>query len=324
MNPATIASGAPINVNDLTSLDGIKSMGRDKNPESIRKVAEQFESMFVKMMMKTMRQTNELFGKDNFLNSSEGKMYQDMLDNQTSVNMSSGRGIGLADTLYRQLMQQYNLDWEEKSGEAKPDDAKTNGLDSYKTQEQPFTVEGARRFTRSMPVSAPTSWSETLANTKQLIGEGMESFVQQLAPAAKAIAEKLGISEQALVAQAALETGWGKHVIEDQNGNSSFNLFNIKAKNNEPSITIETTEYRDGLPLKERAEFKRYTNIAQSFEDYGQLISGSKRYQEALAQGRDSDAYVEQLQQAGYATDPNYADKIKSIMNDADFRQLWK
>lgn len=322
MNPGRITSGAPVNVNDLNSLDGIKSMGRDKNPESIRKVAEQFESMFVKMMMKTMRQTNELFGKDNFLNSSEGKMYQDMLDNQMSVNMSSGRGIGLADTLYRQLMQQYNLDWEEQADE--PDSNKDKTLSSYQTQDKPFTVADARRFTRSMPEPEPLSWSKTLADTKQLIGEGMESFVQQLAPAAKAIAEKLGISEQAMVAQAALETGWGKHVIEDKQGNSSFNLFNIKAKSNEPSITIETTEYRDGLPLKERAEFKRYNNIAQSFEDYGQLISGSKRYQEALAQGRDSDAYVEQLQQAGYATDPNYADKIKSILNDADFRQLWK
>lgn len=316
-----LLDNASVNVNDVNSLNGIKALGREQNPESIRKIAQQFESMFVQMMMKTMRQSNEVFGQDNFLNSSENKIYQDMLDSQMSVNLSSGKGIGLADNLYKQLMQQYNLDWQEQEPGA---GSMAENITAYRPAEQTFDFSSVRRVADRLPEPIQQAVNKAVEVGRKIAAQGMEHFVSELAPLAKKLADSLGLNEKALVAQAALETGWGKYIIADADGNSSHNLFNIKAKSGEAAIAVETTEYRSGLPLKERAEFKRYPDFEQSFADYGRLISGSERYQTALAQGKNSEAYVEQLQQAGYATDPNYAKKIKSILHSADFQRLWQ
>ncbi len=127
-----------------------------------------------------------------------------------------------------------------------------------------------------------------------------------------------------LIAQVALETGWGKHVIHDQKGNNSFNLFNLKANTGWEGgkVNIATLEYRDGIAASEKADFRKYNDYSESFSDYVKLMKNNPRYQDALEAGNNSSAYAEALQSAGYATDPLYAKKIKSLLNSDAIRSV--
>lgn len=142
------------------------------------------------------------------------------------------------------------------------------------------------------------------------------AFVQTLLPLAEEAAQALGVDPRVLVAQAALETGWGRSIIRDSQGNSSHNLFNIKAHNGWEggSVTVQTLEYRDGLPQPEYAQFRAYDSLEEGFDDYVRFIQENPRYAQAREQAGDPQAYLQALQRAGYATDPEYAAKIERIL----------
>jgi peptidoglycan hydrolase FlgJ len=152
---------------------------------------------------------------------------------------------------------------------------------------------------------------------KTSISSTQENFVMMLKPHAEKAAAELQISPDVLIAQVALETGWGKHVLHDQQGDNSFNLFNIKAGGQwqGDKVNVSTLEYRDGIAANEKSDFRKYTDYAESFSDYVRLMKNNPRYQQALAAGNDSAAYADALQSAGYATDPAYAKKIKQLLN---------
>ncbi|MCV6621003.1 MAG: flagellar assembly peptidoglycan hydrolase FlgJ [Cellvibrionaceae bacterium] len=340
--PSLVNAG--VNYNDLNSLNSIKQAGRDKDPESLRKVAQQFEAMFIQTMLKTMRQTNEVFGKDNFLNSNETSMYQGMLDDQMSLTLSSGRGLGLADAFFNQMNRQYNFSKADAAGEdPKAEVANTmlnrssaaEGKINWQAITSSSAFEGidldAMRVKMAEAAEARRAFFEAGANkarelqngvSTQSIASSIQDFIEQLAPAAKRIANYLGVEAKGIIAQAALETGWGQHIIQDSEGNSSFNLFNIKARKGEPSVQVGTLEYRDGKPVTEQAEFRKYDSIQESFSDYARLLKNNERYQAALAQGSDAGAFAQQLQNAGYATDPKYAEKIQQILQRQEFKLL--
>ena len=143
-----------------------------------------------------------------------------------------------------------------------------------------------------------------------------QAFVESLTPLASQIGASMGVDHKALIAQAALETGWGKHISQDSSGKSSFNLFNIKADHrwSGDTVTVSTLEYRDGVAVREKASFRAYGSYEESFKDYLQFISESPRYQQALQRGDNGHEYAKALQVAGYATDPAYADKISNIL----------
>lgn len=143
-------------------------------------------------------------------------------------------------------------------------------------------------------------------------------------PHAEKAAAELQINPDVLIAQVALETGWGKHVIHDQKGNNSFNLFNIKANTGWEGgkVNIATLEYRDGIAASEKADFRKYNDYSESFSDYVKLMKNNPRYLDALEAGKNSSAYAEALQSAGYATDPLYAKKIKSLLNSDAIRSV--
>ena len=145
--------------------------------------------------------------------------------------------------------------------------------------------------------------------------KGASDFINKLWPYAAQAARLTGIDPRLLLAQAALETGWGRHIAEDNQGVSSNNLFNIKASkaDSRAPLAIKTTEYVNGKPIRQTASFKTYPSVYESFQDYLDLIQGSARYQDALAHANDPEAYAHALQAAGYATDPEYADKILSV-----------
>lgn len=182
-------------------------------------------------------------------------------------------------------------------------------------------------MTQPLPISSTVE--NTVASNPDTLSQGIpkpmgeemtdptvqaEDFIKSIWPKAKQAAALLGLDPKILMAQAALETGWGKFIAKDIAGVSSNNLFNIKAPSNSAeSVNIKTTEYVADTPIKINASFKKYPSIEQSFNDYVSLIKGTKRYQDALTQAANPESYVNELHKAGYATDPEYGAKILSI-----------
>jgi len=148
----------------------------------------------------------------------------------------------------------------------------------------------------------------------------VEAFVQRLLPHAQAASASTGIPARFMLGQAALESGWGKAEIRGADGQNSHNLFGIKAGAGWKGQTVDivTTEYVNGKPQKQVDTFRAYDSYADSFRDYANLLRNNARYQNVLAQGHDAAGFAQGLQQAGYATDPNYAQKLMSVIRQFD------
>lgn len=279
---------------DTQGLTRLKADLKNPTPETARAVARQFESLFVNEMLKSMRAASP--GDGLFGGQAEGQ-YRDLLDQQLSMQMSGGRGLGLAPVIERQLL----------AGMGLPPDVPA--LDK--------SVAAYRRSAVSRPAAAagPAMPAAPALGSKASAWKSPEDFVNSVWRAAERTAEKLGVSAKALVAQAALETGWGRHVIQKGDGASSFNLFGIKSHRDwdGEAVKVPTLEFRDGVARKELASFRAYGSLEESFEDYARFLQSHPRYQRAL-QAEDPEAFVRELQEAGYATDPEYADKITRIM----------
>jgi len=297
-------------VNDFQALSGLKKGAREKSPETIRQVAKQFESLFVQMMLKSMRDTvpeNQLFA------SKAEKMYQDMYDKQLSKHISNGKGIGLADSIERQLGGTPENEISEKNihhylSRPRPVD---NAIKSHVTLFSVPALETPKKASQSSSVSEEPVTAGGLWNTAK-------AFIDDIWPHALRAADVLGVGADVLVAQSALETGWGKHTPKHADGSNSFNLFGIKADQRwqGDKLEITTREYRHGVVQQEQAKFRAYESTSQAFEDYTRFILDNPRYRQALEHAYDGEAYARELQHAGYATDPNYARKINRIRND--------
>jgi flagellar protein FlgJ len=345
---------------DPNSLNSIKAMGRDKDPQALKEVAKKFEAMFVQQMLKTMREANDVFSEGNMFDSQSTRFHRDMLDQQMVLNLTSGTGIGIADHFYKQMLQNYG-------GSMKPDDAqkidpdklgelltpvkhqKANGqntdpaeadmLDAWindfvrmRDSAQFQSVFSENDNTKSAnDEKIPTEFNYAMipgmlykpqpvvsrGGQKASISSTQENFVMLLRPHAEKAAAELQVNPDVLIAQVALETGWGKHVIHNKQGENSFNLFNIKAGNQwqGDKVNVNTLEFRDGIAANEKADFRKYTDYSESFSDYVRLMKNNPRYHRALNAGDNSSAYADALQSAGYATDPHYAKKIKQLLN---------
>lgn len=259
-----------------TDLNGLQKLAKsaDKD-EALKKVAQQFESMFINMMMKNMRQANAVFEEDSMFKSEESDFYRDMHDHQLSLTLAHSRGIGIADVLYRQLRQSY-------------------GSEIAASQPEPEAKAKVDRVA---------------------IADSPQSFVRQIMPYLKKAAKALGVEPELLAAQSALETGWGKHMLANQEGEASHNLFNIKRDRNwqGQSVAVDSLEEKNGVLQAEKSEFKAYKNMSESVNDYISLVKGNSRFAEALKGATSSFDFINKLQKAGYATDSKYADKIMSV-----------
>lgn len=296
------STGAAPNFNDLSALQSIKT---EKNQdEALRKVAKQFESIFINIMLKSMRQANEVFEDENLSGGEEGGMYRDMYDQQLALTMSHGQGIGIADALYAQMKDRYS---DVRSDSTAPDSASLALPNARIAAVRP--VEKTERAGQADVVDA--------ADTDALLGGSgsPKAFVDSVLPVVKKAAASIGVNPLIMVAQAALETGWGKFVVKDAAGNSSNNLFNIKADRSwqGDKVEVNTQEYREGRPVMEQAAFRRYSSVAQSAEDFASFIQDNPRYRAALDAVADGKEFIRQLQAAGYATDPAYAKKVLSV-----------
>ncbi|WP_434563887.1 flagellar assembly peptidoglycan hydrolase FlgJ [Pseudomonas sp. Z4-20] len=412
MRKGALTSGDSASYSDLNRLNQLK-VG-DKNSEgNLRKVAQEFESLFLGEMLKSMRSATEALGKDNPMNTPEAKQYQEMYDQQLAVSMSrEGGGIGLADVLLRQMSKNKPL----ASGEAAtlsaakqqealekvvkapvptpvaagtlPDGplSRSNGqrpLWASRAVSAPQGAEGIHRndmelinqrrlalppkladrllaglvppaavnaeavahnvlpdraVTAVKPATGELANGDWLAALKaaepkgdmQVYGRAVaqpplaparkafrdaDEFVDAMLPMAKEAADRIGVDPRYLVAQAALETGWGKSVMRQPDGSSSHNLFGIKASKNwtGDSARAITSEFRNGAMVKETAEFRSYASYRDSFHDLVNLLQSNSRYQDVLKSADNPEQFVRELQKAGYATDPNYASKISNI-----------
>jgi len=249
-----------VDANDFRQFAALRRGAEANDPATLRAVAKQFESLFTKMMLQSMRDASmgdPMFGSD------QGDMYQDMADDQLAVQMSEGRGLGLADMLIRQL---------------------SNGAVSGTSAVKP--TAGATPAER-------------------------EQFISELLPHANEAARELGVDPRALIAQAALETGWGR----SQPGGDSHKLFGIKAGThwNGASVQANTQEFDAGIATRDVASFRAYGSPRESVDDYVRLIRDNPRYAGALNTGSDVQAFASALQRGGYATDPDYARKLAAV-----------
>lgn len=290
--------GSPNVYTDLAGLQSIARVGRDNTPEGLRQVAKQFESLFINMMLKSMRESSSSLFDDNYLSSNEMKFHQENLDNQLSLHMASVGGIGLADTLYQQMLGRFG-------GEESSAPVATRSIDA--------PVRTATRVRVVRP--AATEPAMTVRIPARI--DSPEEFVSQLLPHAELAAARLGVDPRVLLAQSALETGWGKSIPAHADGGDSHNLFGVKAdaRWSGEQVGVSTLEYRDGVVRQEKASFRSYQSYADSFSDYVDFLQTNPRYTEALRHAANPEAFARQLQRAGYATDPDYADKITSVMH---------
>lgn len=319
--------------NNLNGLQSIKHQAKTDKEGALDAVAKQFESIFVSMMIKSMREANKGFSEGNLLQSSESDSYQQMFDSQLAVTMSTGKGIGLADVIKRQLSK--STDGLESGNDPKSFELnKSYNLDDYNRHSLSPRLSNddmqraIAKVDNSLQEMANSSRSETLGQhsaskeqpltaINEIDFSSPDKFIQTLYPYAKNVEQETGIDARLMLAQSALETGWGKHQIMNEDGSPSFNLFGIKAQQgwSGDSAKITTTEYRGGLAMKEQASFRSYDSYGESFKDYAKFLQGNERYQSALEQVSDPKEFAVALQNSGYATDPNYATKINSIMD---------
>ena len=279
---------------DTQGLEQLRAQAKHSPDQALKAAAQQFESVFLNMMLKSMREATP---QDGMFESEQTKMFTGMLDQQLAQSMSS-RGVGLADMMVKQLSlnmggQMPNVDSLRKSSSA------------VLAPNHPLTAPPAT----AMSV-LPSAYSEN----------AQQDFVNRMLPFAKQAGQASGVPPQLMLGQAALESGWGKREIRMADGSNSFNLFGIKANAgwNGKVAEVMTTEYKNGVAYKQVEKFRAYSSYAEAFQDYAGLISNNPRYADVLQQGSDVAGMAQAIQKAGYATDPKYADKLVSIMGKID------
>ena len=297
-------------IHDISSLDTLRQKavkeGKDGEQEALRAAARQFESIFTSMMLKSMREANEGF-ESNFMNSQNEKFYRQMLDEQMASELSASGSMGLADMIVAQLTAGQGGD----KSETAVRDAANNAVE-YRRVDPKKARETEQRLIESGELERP---NRTLADTQTPTRfDSPESFVSSMKPYAEKAAKALGVEPSLLLAQAALETGWGQKVVKNARG-SSNNLFNIKADRSwqGEKVTTQTLEFHDNTPVKETAAFRSYSSYQDSFNDYVRFLNDNPRYEVALQRRGDSESFIRDIQHAGYATDPDYADKVLQV-----------
>jgi len=302
----------------FSGFEQMRAQARDGDSEALSGAAKQFESVFVQMMLKAMRDTVPEGG---LFESEQSDFYEGMFDQQISLNIANGKGIGLAEVIERQLngMQAgAATDGEPVDGDKAPLQMPVRSpFAALQSMSRPLSIDQQRvksglvNHSNDQQVNSPAAGNWTPASPA--------AFADELRPYAQRAAVTLGVSENLLIAQAALETGWGQKVMQRNDGGSSFNLFGIKANASwqGDKASTATLEYRDGVAQRERADFRAYSSLQQSFDDFVSFISEQPRYSEAL-NASDDKSFVEALQQSGYATDPAYAEKILAVKRRLD------
>jgi flagellar protein FlgJ len=386
-----------VSYHDLSSLNELRALASKDKVAAVRQAAQQFESVFMGMLMSSMRKANQTFEEDNPLNSQATGFYRDMYDSQLTAELSKKGTLGLAELMVQQLApeaakskaasqvsapnrftaqaekalplakesqslalpvkQALKLDAERivyptvqaqikhieqsaitlgsETAISAPQNVQKAGVLQQLGAEMLVSAVPAEAQAKVVPAVAPIvaaatelqtateATDDSLAALSALTGPEAE-FVKGILPAARQAARQLGLEPLALVAQAALETGWGQRMFKAVDGRESYNLFGIKAQPDWQGnvAVVDTLEYRQGIARQEKAKFRVYDSLQAGLQDYVDFIRQQPRYQDAVAVSHDTANYFQQLQAAGYATDPNYAQKILQVMNGSVLKEV--
>lgn len=291
---SSLDNALAINPQGLDALRALGSKGQTR--EAVKAAANQFEAYFMQMMLRSMRQT---LPQDGPFDSQETRTFTDMFDQQIAQKVSQSRGLGLADVMLAQLDKIAPL--AEKSATVVANDNAAPAMTVV-----PDPVPAMAPAAKPAPTPAPNT--------------APAGFVDRVWPHAVEAARSLGVSPHFLIAHAALETGWGKHEFKAADGAASNNLFNIKAGGSWNGRTVQklVTEYVNGKPVNSLEKFRAYDTPAESFADYANLLGTNPRYAGVLNQ--DAEGFVSGLQKGGFATDPDYGDKLRRIIGSATLR----
>lgn len=298
------------NTNDIQGLDILRQAAQNGDKGALEEAAKQFEGIFVQMMLKSMRQAQDvLVDKDSPFNSQQVMFYRDMHDKQLATDLAQNGSIGLADIIVRQLGQ---LGDGYMPASAMRNDGNLSSLNRDQIKHREASLE------QVMSQDEITTFNSFKASAFT----DAQNFIETLYPAAKTAAQRLGIDPKALLAQAAVETGWGQHMIHTTEGKNSHNLFGIKADKRWEGdrAMVDTLEVQNGVAKSQKAPFRIYSDFSGSMQDYVNFVQGNPRYQEALKQSSEPAEYFSELQKAGYATDPDYAKKVMSVLASDRFK----
>jgi flagellar protein FlgJ len=306
-----------LDVNGLNSIrQDAKSGDKAGKKDALEQAAKQFEAIFMQMLMKSMRKAQEVLESDSPFNSESTKFYRDMHDQQMSLELSNNGALGLSELIVRQLggdsenftphnilRSDGNLDSRGSLRISEPallsNISTVNDSSAHQGSSKDRQTNGSIAAQAASMMQSPTF-------------EQPKDFVSALTADAKRVQDKINVPFEVVIAQAALETGWGQKIIKTNSGESSNNLFNIKADSRWAGEKThkETLEFENGAMVKKREPFRVYESIGQSVDDYLNLLTKSERYQGALENSANVEQFLHNLQSAGYATDPDYAKKI--------------
>jgi flagellar protein FlgJ len=287
MNPAAARS---FQFADFEGFAALRSAAAGDSPEARQAVAQQFEAMFLSQLLGQMRTSGMV--EDGLFDEQGMRPYQSMHDQQLALSLARGPGIGLADSILRQLGGDGN------APQLRPESSLVN-VDRL-----------ARVVRRPGAATLPAPGGEM-----RIADSTPAQFVAAVRPHAERAARQLGIAPEVLIAQAALESGWGRGQIVHADGRPSHNLFGVKATPGWQGerVTVSTLEFVNGVPERRREAFRSYAHLGEAFDDYVRVIGGQSRYDAAREAGT-GEGYLRGLQAGGYATDPRYADKIIAIL----------
>ncbi|WP_241059918.1 flagellar assembly peptidoglycan hydrolase FlgJ [Achromobacter xylosoxidans] len=269
--------------------------------EQQKQVAKQFEALFLQMMLKRMREATP---KEGLFDSQQTQMLQSMADEQLALHLATP-GIGLSQSILAQMQQ------------GKPGDLPAEAVQRLgQGTDLDFQTGGSRQVSALMDVMRNNRASDRALAAAEGAPEHVINFVSKMSRAATLVSQQSGVPARLIMGQAALESGWGQREIKHEDGRTSYNLFGIKAG---PSwkgkvVNVLTTEYEDGVAKKVTQPFRAYSSYEESFADYARLIGNSPRY-EAVTQARNEIEAARRIQSAGYATDPQYAQKLIGVMS---------
>lgn len=353
---------------DLGGLDSLRAQAQKDEKGALKKVAQQFEGIFVQMLMKSMRDANAVFQSDSPLNSQYTQFYEQMRDQQLSVDLSDKGVLGLADMMVQQLSPEtshftpasvlrddggmkmlhdakaLNVPMQSAVAPAAESTVVNHGVPAAIARPI-FESDRAMDANSSMDIDTPNrllaidtpkpSWSEqslsvvdpvisgqvlptaAFRETQKIVRFGSrEEFLATLYPHAEKAAKALGTQPEVLLAQSALETGWGQKIVRGNNGAPSHNLFNIKADRRwqGDKANVSTLEFEHGVAVQQKADFRVYSDFEHSFNDFVSFIAEGDRYQDAKKVAASPTQFIRALQDAGYATDPRYAEKVIKVM----------
>jgi flagellar protein FlgJ len=291
--PPASAASAP-DAGTYTDLSGLAALkNAPTTPATIKAVSEQVEALFLQMMLKSMRDATDAEGGET--TSNETSMYQDMFDKQVALTLSKRQDLGIARLFERQL-----------GGKTPPNSSATGAPMPLRPGEARAEPDGR----------APSAQSTAVT------GEHAAQFVKAVLPTIQRAAQALGVNPLGMLAQAALETGWGQRMPRTADGNPSLNLFGIKAGDtwDGARAVADTMEVSGGVATPRRTAFRAYGSIEESVNDFANLLAASPRYREAIAAGGSAQGYVESIARSGYATDPDYGIKLNQVLNGGTLR----